>query len=425
MKHRIDADLLVPGSGGPTVNGTVVHAGGRILYAGPTAELSDEDRALTPTRVVALLPGLWDCHVHFAGVRGRVSTEELMLTPEALAVARSVKDAETALRAGFTSLRDLGGYGCVLAEAVREGTFVGPHIYSANQVIGQTGGHTDVHRLPLRWVTDPCRSGGTLCIADGVDECVRAVRRQLRAGAEVIKVCTSGGVLSEVDNPVHQQYRSEELRAIVTEAARAERVVAAHCHGRAGILAAIDAGCHTVEHGTELDEECADRMVERDMMLVPTRTVYEALRHNVSALPPRWRDRFDAMAERHHRSIGLAHRRGVRLALGTDLGTSDRDGPLSWGRHGSEFAHLVEAGLSPLEAVEAATAHGPATLGPRGPRSGRLAPGYDADLLAVDTDPLAEIAVLADPHRLTHVWKSGELVHRRGAAPGDTPDRAD
>ncbi|MFD5556453.1 amidohydrolase family protein [Streptomyces sp. NPDC127068] len=421
MRHRIDADLIIPGSGTPTVNGTVVHADGRIQFAGPTAQLSEDDRSLEPTRVTALLPGLWDCHVHFAGIRGRVNTEELMLTPEALAVARSVKDAEAALRAGFTSLRDMGGHGCVLAEAVREGTLVGPNIYSANQVIGQTGGHTDAHRLPYRWVTDPCRSGGTLRIADGVDECVRAVRLQLRAGAEVIKICTSGGVLSEVDNPHHQQYRSEELHAIVTEAARADRVVAAHCHGRAGILAAIEAGCHTIEHGTELDEECAGLLAERGMMLVPTRTIYEALRHNVAALPPSWRDRFALMAERHLRAIQLAHRAGVSIALGTDLGTSDRNGPLSWGKHASEFAHLITAGLSPLEAIEAATAHGPDTLGPRAPRSGRLAVGYDADLLAVDTDPLTDVTLLADQDRITHVWKSGELVHRRSA--DDAVDR--
>lgn len=416
MTERIDADLLIPGAGAPVPHGSVVHTEGRIRFAGPTAQLGDEYRSLQPTRVATLLPGLWDCHVHFAGIRGRVSTEELMLTPQALAVARSVKDAETALRAGFTSLRDMGGHGCVLAEAVREGTFTGPNIYSANQVIGQTGGHSDAHRLPYPWVTDPCRSGGTLRIADGVDECVRAVRLQLRAGAELIKICTSGGVLSEVDNPVHQQYRDEELSAIVTEAARADRVVAAHCHGRAGILAAINAGCHTIEHGTEIDEETADLMAERGMTLVPTRTIYEALRQNTAALPPAWRDRFAVMADRHLAAIAVAHRAGVTIALGTDLGTSDRGGPLSWGGHASEFAHLTAAGLSPLEAITAATAHGPGTLGPRAPRSGRLAAGHDADLLAVDGDPLADMTVLADPDRIARVWKAGEPVYRNASA---------
>ncbi|WP_278262540.1 amidohydrolase family protein [Nocardia sp. AG03] len=410
MRERIDADLLVPGSGEPIAHGSVVVADGRITFAGPTAQLSGDDTALVATRVATLLPGLWDCHVHFAGIRGRVSTEELTLTPEALAVARSVKDAETALRAGFTSVRDLGGYGCVLAEAVAEGTFVGPTIYSANQVIGQTGGHSDAHRLPYRWMSDPCRSG-TLRIADGVDECLKAVRLQLRAGAKIIKVCTSGGVLSELDSPVHQQFRDEELRAIVTEAARADRVVAAHCHGRAGIMAAIRAGCHTIEHGSELDSECADLMAERGMVLVPTRTVYEAFRQDVAALPPTWRDRFESMAERHLSAIALAHRAGVTLALGTDLGTSDRGRPLSWGANASEFTHLVAAGLSPAEAIAAATAHGPATLGPAGPKSGQLAAGYDADLLAVDADPLADIAVLTRQASITHVWKAGALVH--------------
>ncbi|ONI78028.1 amidohydrolase [Actinosynnema sp. ALI-1.44] len=407
MNHRIDADLLIPGAGKPIVDATVVHADGRIRYAGPTAELGADDQSLPPARVATLLPGFWDCHVHFAGIRGRVNTEELRLTPETLAVARSVKDAETALRAGFTSVRDMGGYGCVLAEAIREGTFVGPNIYSANQVIGQTGGHSDAHRLPYRWVSDPCQTGGTLHIADGVDACIRAVRLQLRAGAQVIKVCTSGGVLSELDNPVHQQFRSEELHAIVTEAARAERVVAAHCHGRVGILAAIEAGCHTIEHGTELDEETAGLLAERGMVLVPTRTIYEALRQNVAALPPTWKDRFETMAERHLKAIQIAHQAGVTIALGTDLGTSDRDGALSWGKHASEFGHMITAGLTPLEAIEAATVNGPRTLGPRAPKSGQLLPGYDADFLAVDADPLADISVLANQAHITQVWKAG------------------
>lgn len=410
-RRRIDADLLIPGSGTPVTDASVIHADGKIVFAGPRARLDPAVRALTPLRVRTLLPGLWDCHTHFAGIRGAISTEQLMLTPQTIAVARSVKDAESALRAGFTSVRDVGGYGCVLADAIAEGTFTGPNIYSANKVLSQTGGHSDAHRLPHNWVTDPCRNGGMLHLADGVDACVQAVRLQLRAGAEVIKVCASGGVLSAVDNPIHQQYLDRELRAIVEEAARAERVVAAHCHGKAGIMAAARAGCHTVEHGTYLDRECAEALGERGMILVPTRTIFEAMLRRQTALPPPWQDRFRAFADRHQEAIALANETGVTIALGTDIGVSERGNPLSWGRNGSEFAYLAEAGLSPLAAIAAGTAHGPATLGPRGPRSGLVAAGYDADFLAMEGNPLEDLTLLADQDRITHVIKSGVVVH--------------
>ncbi|MEU7176133.1 amidohydrolase family protein [Micromonospora tulbaghiae] len=388
----------------------LVLADGRITYAGLRSEVPPPEQRETTWSVPVVMPGMWDCHTHFSGLVDVVSTERMMLTRSEVATARSVADAAVVLRAGFTSVRELGGYGVYLAHVVNEGTVPGPSIYAAGRVISQTGGHSDAPSLPYEWATDPQRSSGMLHLADGVPECLRAVRLQLRVGAEVIKVCTSGGVISELDHPAHRQFSPAELRTIVEEADRADRVVAAHCHGRGAILAALEAGCRTIEHGTELDEETATAMRAADAILVPTRTVFEGFLGQRDKLPPAARGKLEELEARHREAMAIAVTAGVRIALGTDLGTRASDSPLAWGRNGGEFGHLVAAGLSPLRAIEAGTATGPLTLGRRGPRSGRLTEGYDADVIALAASPLDDISVLARPDDITHVWKRGALV---------------
>jgi imidazolonepropionase-like amidohydrolase len=406
--YRIDAEVMIPGRGSPLSDATVIVDGHRISYAGPRDGAPPESHPTVSVPVV--MPGLWDCHVHFAGVREGASTQEMMLTPAPLATARAVKDAETLLQAGFTSVRDLGGYGVHLATAVAEGTVRGPSIYSANKVISQTGGHSDAHRLPYESVSDPCRANGMQILADGVDECLKATRLQLREGARVIKVCTSGGVVSELDDPYHRQFSDAELRAIVEEAGRADRAVAAHCHGKKGVLAAVAAGCTTIEHGSQIDEETAAAIKESGAILVPTRTIFAALHANLAMLPPHWRSKVARLAEEHLTSMQIALSAGVPMAAGTDLGLSLPGTPLSFGRNGAEFEHLVAAGMTPLEAIEAGTAAAPATLGAQAPRSGLLAEGYDADVIALAADPVADISVLTRPELVTHVWRRGEPV---------------
>jgi imidazolonepropionase-like amidohydrolase len=226
----------------------------------------------------------------------------------------------------------------------------------------------------------------------------------------VIKVCASGGVLSEIDHPVHQQFTDAELRMIVEVAGLAERVVAAHCHGKPGIMAALEAGVRTIEHGTYLDEECCDAMVETGAILVPTRTIVENILANLERVPDYAAAKLVAIADVHASAVALAHERGVTIAMGTDIGLTGPDRPNAWGKNGAELVHLVELGLTPAEAIEAATATGPLTLGPQAPRSGLLAEGFDADVLTLDADPLADISVLADPGRITRVWRAGRLV---------------
>jgi imidazolonepropionase-like amidohydrolase len=406
--HRIEAEVLIPGRGEPVRDGVVVLDGPRIEYAGPAGTAPPTPDA-DLWRAVAVMPGMWDCHAHFHGTR-TYDLGQLPLEPLALRGARSARDLRAALDAGITSVREVGGLGVDLARAVTEGVLDGPAIYAAGAILSTTGGHADLHSFPLDWIGSWARQAGMVRLADGPDDCVRAVREQLRRNAKVIKVCASGGVLSEVDDPVHQQFTVAELRAMVEVAGLADRVVAAHCHGKPGIMAALRAGVRTIEHGTYLDDECCDAIRECGAILVPTRTIIEDILANSTGLPDYALVKLEACADIHSQAVTRACEQGVTIAMGTDIGLTGPDRPNSWGQNGSELGHLVKLGLTPLEAIEAATATAPLTLGPQAPRSGQLAEGYDADVITLDADPLADIGVLAQPDRINGVWTGGRRV---------------
>lgn len=402
MTVRIDADLLIPGKGEPIESGSVVMDGERIAYAGPSHGAPTGDEV---TEVTTVLPGLWECHGHFTGILTANLEEEAKL-PAAIKTARAVADVRRTVEGGVTSVREVGGLGIYIRHAVDEGAIPGPHIHAAGGILSTTGGHADVHGYPLEWIAGMSEEESFGVLADGVPECLRAVRRQLRKGASVIKICASGGVASELDHPIHQQFSDDELTAIVEEAARAERVVAAHCHGKPGIMAALRAGVKTIEHGSYLDEEAAELMKDTGAVLVPTRYILEDLLQMEDRLPAYvWRKTL-LVADHHAMALKTAVAAGVTIAMGTDIFLS---GP-SYGTNGREIRHLVDAGMTPLEAIEAATANGPLTLGPQAPRSGVLREGYDADVIAIDGDPVDDLAVWGDPARVTHVWKSGKQV---------------
>jgi imidazolonepropionase-like amidohydrolase len=410
--YKIEAELLIPGRGDPVQDGVVLIDGRRISYAGP-AGLAPPAPGAAVSRAAAVLPGLWDCHGHLMGTRA-MDLNRLPQEPVQLRAARCAHDLRAALDAGVTSVRDVGGLGVYLARAVAEGTLDGPSIYGAGSILSTTGGHGDLHAYPLNWIEDYSRAVGMLRLADGPDECARAVREQLRLNARVIKVCASGGVMSEVDDPIHQQFTMAELRSIVEVAGLADRVVAAHCHGKPGIMAALRAGCRTIEHGTYLDDECCDAMRETGAILVPTRTIIEEMLANSAGVPDYAMAKLSAIADTHAQAVTRAYEHGVTIAMGTDIALTGSDLPNSWGRNGAEPGYLVKLGMTPLEAIEAATATGPLTLGPQAPRSGQLAEGYDADIITLDADPLADISVLASPAHVTAVWTGGRQV--KGAA---------
>jgi imidazolonepropionase-like amidohydrolase len=406
--HRIAAELLIPGHGSPVRDGVVVLDGARIGYAGPAGTAPPTPGA-TVTTAAAVMPGMWECHGHFLGTR-TFDLAQLPLEPEALRAARCTRDLRAALDAGVTSVRDVGGLGVHLARAVAEGLVDGPAVYGAGAILSTTGGHADLHSFPLDWMRDYSAREGLMRLADGPDDCARAVREQLRRGARLIKVCASGGVLSEIDDPIHQQFTVPELRAIVEVAGLADRAVAAHCHGKPGIMAALRAGVRTIEHGTYLDDECCDAMRESGAILVPTRTIIEDMLAYRDAVPNYAMAKLEALAHIHAQAVTRAYEHGVTIAMGTDIALSGADRPNAWGQNGSEPGYLVKLGMSPLEAIEAATATGPLTLGPQAPHSGQLAEGYDADVITLDADPLADIGVLADPAHVTAVWTTGRQV---------------
>ena len=403
MAERIVADVLIPGRGDPIENGTVVLDGDVISYAGPSSGAPAAGADDTTTEVPAVLPGLWDCHTHFVG--SATPNLELMgsLSP-ATAGARAVRDAAAMLDGGVTSVRDVGGLGIDLAPAAADGSIRSPHIYAAGRILSTTGGHGDIHALPLDFVHQITCSHGFSILCDGVPEVTKAVRINLRKNAKLIKICASGGVMSEIDHPMHQQFSDEELRAIVEEAARSERIVAAHCHGTAGVMAAVKAGCHTIEHGSFLTEEACDLMVEQGTMLVPTRFVNEALLPRLEMLPRYAYEKGMIVTEAHAMSMKLAIAKGVKIAAGCDIFVSGE----MYGESSLEIMHLINAGMTDLEAIEAATANGPETLGPQAPQSGQLVEGYDADVVAFDANPLDDRSIWGDPDRVTHVWQSGE-----------------
>jgi imidazolonepropionase-like amidohydrolase len=402
---RIHAATLIPGRGDPIDNGVVVMADGRILYAGTAAGAPEPDGAQV-VEATTVLPGLWDCHAHFIGSQS-LDPLKWALEPAAAAGARAAEDARAALRAGITSVREVGGLGVHLARAVDDGTVPGPTIYGAGAMLSMTGGHGDLHELPVPVMRTLQDTTPYIRVCDGEVDCRRAVREMLREGARVIKVHASGGMLSVTDDPHHQQFTDAELAAIVDEAARAGRVVAAHCHGKAGIMAALRTGVRTIEHGTWLDEEAADAMVAADAILVPTCFVGTLLRQSglEGGVPAYTMRKIAAAGDQHDRAVEIAHAMGVRIAAGTDIFASG-----VWGRNGEELGLLCGRGLSPLEAIEAATATAPATLGAQAPRSGQLAAGYDADVITVDADVLDDLDALADPARITGVWRAGIQV---------------
>jgi imidazolonepropionase-like amidohydrolase len=367
------------------------------------------------TELPVIMPGMWDVHTHFMGSNIvadlRDSFKTFMPGNAALIGAVIVDDLRATLMAGFTSIRELGGYAGDVFPAVQKGApgIVGPNVYSSFALLSITGGHGDQHDVPLGLVVDSGTAGGPFALCDGVESCIRTVRQTVRRGAKVIKVCSTGGVLSLYDQPEDTQFSPAELRAIVEEAARSGRVVAAHAIGKPGIMAALEAGVKSIEHGMYLDEEIARVMIEKDAILVPTRQIVEGLNANPDGLAPPSLEKMRRMARLSRDSVKLAVKMGVKIALGTDSFSSDKSHPVAHGKNAKELHWAVQAGMTPLQAIEMATAVAPETLGPQAPKAGALKAGYDADIIAVAKDPLEDIEVLTNPVNITHVWKGGIL----------------
>jgi imidazolonepropionase-like amidohydrolase len=405
----VRAGRLIDGTGAPPVrDAVIVIRGDRITAVGLASEVEvPPDAEVVDLSGYTVLPGFIDAHVHMTGMTVGEPGWENAVVREAPADAalRGAGNALRTLRAGFTSVRNVGGWGfsdVSLRDAIERGDVPGPRMQVAAHALGITGGHCDSNGF-VPALED--RFGIETGQADGPEEIRKSIRFQVKHGADVIKICATGGVLSEGDAVGVQQYSTEELAVVVETAELLERRVAAHAHGNAGIKAAVRAGVTSIEHGSILDDEAVALMVEHGTWLVPTLMAGEAVVEMADdgRLSGEYAAKARAIAPRMRESVRLAAHGGVKIALGTDAGV------FRHGTNGHEFTLLVEwAGLTPMQAIVAGTSSAAELLG-WGADVGTVRPGRYADLVAVEGDPLADIGALED---VDWVMKGGEVVSR-------------
>ena len=354
-----------------------------------------------------LMPGLIDAHVHVVAVDAVLA--RLSEQPLTLVILQAGRVLENMLKRGFTTVRDAGGADGGLAEAVAQGLVAGPRLFPSGQALSQTGGHGDL-RSRTRSVTSCacCEYGAGLArIADGVDECRRAARDELRKGATQIKIMASGGVASPYDPVWNLQYSPDEMRAIVEEARSWHTYVLAHAYTPEAIRRAIDNGVRSIEHANLIDRQTAEHVAASGGYVVPTLVTYDSLHRfgRELGLPEVSLGKLAEVREAGLRSLEILQAAGVPIGYGTDL-----LGPLH--RHQTrEFVIRAEA-MRPFDIIRSATTVNAALLNREG-ELGIIAPGARADLIALDGDPLADIALLdgAGDH-LAMIMKDGAF-HKR------------
>jgi imidazolonepropionase-like amidohydrolase len=405
------AARLIDGSGAaPVQNGVVVVTDDRIVAVGASGSVSVPAGA----RVIdlgdaTLLPGFIDAHTHIIGRPLSDPASDIAAVKDipAYAAIVGVSNARKTLMGGFTTIRVLGSPDfddVALRQAITNGVVPGPRMQVAAHSFGITGGHCDENGYTPGLEDRDYRTG----VADGVDEVRKAVRYQVKYGADVIKICATGGVLSEGDAVGATQYTLEEMQAVVSEAAKLDRKVAAHAHGTEGIKLAVRAGVASIEHGSFLDEEGARMMAQRGTFLVPTISAGEFVENAAKSgrLTGLRAEKALAAAQGMRSSVRLAQRLGVPIALGTDAGVGEH------GANGHEFTLMVTwGGLTPMQSIVAGTSSAAKLLGWE-KQIGTLAPGKWADIVAVPGDPTSDIKLMEKP---SFVMKGG-VVYRNEAA---------
>ena len=409
----IRAARLVDGTGAaPVANGVVVVAGDRIVAAGAASRVRVPANARTiDLGDATLLPGLIDAHTHITGrVLGDPKADDAAVRDyPGMDAILAVENARRTLMAGFTTIRNVGSpefHDLALRAAIEEGRIPGPRIQAAAHSLGITGGHCDENGFRPGLLDGDVKTG----IADGPDQVRAAVRYQIKYGADVIKTCATGGVLSEGDAVGVTQYGLEELTAMVEEARKHDRKVAAHAHGAEGIMIATRAGVASIEHGSFLDEAGAKLMAQRGTVLVPTLMAGEAVEGAARSgvLKGLRAEKALAAAAAMRKAIRVAAANGVPIALGTDAGV------IPHGTNAHEMELMVSwGGLTPMQAIVAGTSSAAKLLGWE-ERVGTLAAGRYADVVAVPGDPTKDIAAM---RRMRFVMKGG-VIHVNDAAAG-------
>jgi imidazolonepropionase-like amidohydrolase len=402
----VHAGRLVDGvSASPRVKVTVVVAGDRIAEVVPGFRAAAAGERLLDLSDATVLPGFVDLHVHL-GTESSPGAylERFTLEPADLAL-RAAAHARATLRAGFTTVRNLGdSYNVTvsLRDAIRAGWVEGPRIYTAGKSIATTGGHADPTNGWCDLIDgDPGPKEG---VANGADEMAKAVRQRYKDRADLIKITATGGVLSLARSPNAPQFTDEEVASVVRTARDYDLAVAVHAHGAEGMKRAIRAGVDSIEHGTQMDDEAIRLFKEKGVWYVPTLSagVFVGEKAKLPGyFPDVVRPKAELIGAQIRATAAKAVKAGVPIAFGTDAGVSPH------GENGKEFGYLVEAGMTPMEAVQAATSRAAKVL--RASRDlGSVEAGKYADLVAWRKDPLADVSVLATPPDL--VMKDGAVV---------------
>jgi imidazolonepropionase-like amidohydrolase len=376
----------------------IVIEGDKIVSIGPASATQTPAKATTidlPNSTV--LPGLIDSHVHLtydprdSGYRSLgISLPRATLT--------GAHSAKVTLDAGFTTVRNVGAEGfsdVALRDAINEGDVPGPRMLVSGPLIGITGGHCDNNRLP--WEYHVSEDG----VADGVAAVQHKVRENIKYGADLIKICATGGVLSKGDDPQASQFTQEELKAMVADAHRLGRKVAAHAHGAQGILWATEAGVDSIEHGSYINDEDIAAMKQHGTYLVPTLYLADWFIANTEGHSPDIIAKAKIVMPAARKNVAHAFASGVKVAFGTDAAVYPH------GLNAREFAVMVKLGLTPLQSIQAATINAADLLG-WSDKVGAIEPGKWADLIAVDADPLQDVTTL---EHVKFVMKSGSVVH--------------
>ena len=400
---------VIDGNGrSPLKNGAVLIRNNKIEQVGRKSDirLPNSDVQMIDANGGHILPGLIDTHVHF--IFDGINFMEEMNTPFSLNYYKAIGPMRRTLEAGITSVRDAGGVDLGMKQAVEQGLIEGPRMQISISVLTITGGHGDSW-LPsgLDFGLIPATPGRPSGLCDGVAEVRKKVREILRAGAEVIKVCSTGGVLSPTDHPEFTQFTPEELAVMVQEAAYRRGVkVMAHAQGAEGIKNAVRAGIHSIEHGIFVDDEAIELMLERGTFLVPTLLAPLAVLEAAEAggNMPEWGVRKSReVIEAHSENIGKAFKAGVNIAMGTDAGV------MKHGTNLRELGLMCSVGLSPMDSIVATTKVAAECLGWQD-QVGTLEAGKLADVIVTRTDPLADIRSLEDVDNIRLVVKDGRIV---------------
>jgi imidazolonepropionase-like amidohydrolase len=382
----------------------IVIEGDRILSVGPSAAVQPSPgETRIDLSAATVLPGLIDVHTHLTGNPEQIGYQALGTSVPRRALF-GAKNARLTLEAGFTTVRDVGASGysdIALRDAIDAGDVPGPRMQASGPSLGITGGHCDNNLLPFEYHRT---SDG---VADGVQGVQQRLREVVKYGADVIKFCATGGVLSKGDDPKTSQYSVEEMRALVADAHRLGRRVAAHAHGGEGILWAVEAGVDSIEHGSYIDDAGIAAMKAKGTYLVPTLYLADWFLANAERLriPSFLLEKARHIMPIMEKFIARAVKDGVKIAYGTDSSVYPH------GLNGRQFRIFVKLGMTPAQAIQTATWNAADLLG-WSDRVGDIAAGHFADLVAVDGDPTADVTLL---EKVKFVMKGGAVV--RDVAP--------